>query len=73
MTKWLVFSLVWSFTGDGKFKIRNELGEFIRSATTITLPPANTDIIDYEVSVYMYFYIFASLTERSMNHYHVSH
>ena len=59
MTKWLVFSLVWSFTGDGKFKIRNELGEFIRSATTITLPPANTDIIDYEVRFLPYCYTFA--------------
>ena len=48
-SKWLVFSLIWSFAGDGKFKIRNELGDFIRSSTTITLPPANTDIIDYEV------------------------
>ena len=49
ISKWLVFSLIWSFTGDGKFKIRNELGDFIRSSTTIALPPANTDIIDYEV------------------------
>lgn len=48
-TKWLIFSLIWAFAGDGKIKVRNELSDFIRSSTTIPLPPANTDIIDYEV------------------------
>ena len=37
-------------SGDGRLKIRQELGEFIRGVTTITLPPStNLPIIDYEV------------------------
>ena len=38
--------------GDGRIKVRHELGEFIRGVTTIPLPPTtNMSIIDYEVSV----------------------
>ncbi|KAI0242051.1 dynein heavy chain [Massospora cicadina] len=49
----LVLSLVWSFSGDAKLNLRHELGEFIRSITTIDLPPAapGSAIIDYDVSI----------------------
>ncbi|XP_047532350.1 dynein heavy chain, cytoplasmic isoform X1 [Vanessa atalanta] len=51
--KWLVYSLLWSFAGDAKLKDRNELGDFIRSASTMLLPNcgANQHIIDFEVSI----------------------
>ncbi|XP_055707524.1 dynein heavy chain, cytoplasmic isoform X3 [Phlebotomus papatasi] len=50
--KALVYSLLWSFAGDAKLKVRSDLGDFIRSVTTIGLP-SNTGapIIDYEVSI----------------------
>ncbi|CAG2102482.1 unnamed protein product, partial [Medioppia subpectinata] len=48
----LVYGLLWSFAGDAKLKVRSDLGDFIRSITTIPLPPANsvTPLIDYEVT-----------------------
>ncbi|XP_050563736.1 dynein heavy chain, cytoplasmic isoform X2 [Spodoptera frugiperda] len=51
--KWLVYSLLWSFAGDAKLKDRNELGDFIRSASTMQLPNcgANQHIIDFEVAI----------------------
>ena len=53
MSKSLVHSILWSFTGDAKMKVRDLMGAFIRSATTIPLPPQNnnTPILDYEVSI----------------------
>lgn len=45
----LVNAILWSFSGDGKLKSRDELGTFIRGCTTISLPAGNTSIIDYEV------------------------
>lgn len=48
----LVYALLWSFAGDGKLKIRSDMGDFIRSITTIPLPPSSSmPIIDYEVSL----------------------
>lgn len=49
----LVYSILWSFSGDGKLKVRQDLGEFIRSITTIALPPANPtySLIDYEITL----------------------
>lgn len=56
MSKYLVYSLLWSMSGDGKLKIRKEMGNFVRGVTTIPLPPAtNNAIIDFEViMIYMY-------------------
>ncbi|XP_044265029.1 dynein heavy chain, cytoplasmic isoform X6 [Tribolium madens] len=50
--KCLVYSLLWSFAGDAKLKVRSDLGDFIRSVTTVPLPPSNNmPIIDYEVNI----------------------
>ncbi|XP_067011460.2 dynein heavy chain, cytoplasmic isoform X2 [Anabrus simplex] len=50
--KCLVYALLWSFAGDAKLKVRSDLCDFIRSVTTISLPPStNMPIIDYEVSM----------------------
>ena len=48
----LVYGLLWSFAGDAKLKVRSDLGDFIRSITTIPLPPPGSGlpIIDYEVT-----------------------
>lgn len=50
--KCLVYAILWSFAGDAKLKVRSELGDFVRSITTIPLPPDNNmPIIDYEVTI----------------------
>lgn len=48
----LIYCLLWSFAGDAKLKVRSDLGDFIRSITTVPLP-GNTGfpIIDYEVNM----------------------
>lgn len=48
--RYLVFALLWSFSGDSKLKSREELGSYIRSITTVPLPPGTKmPIVDYEV------------------------
>ncbi|XP_018494643.2 dynein heavy chain, cytoplasmic [Galendromus occidentalis] len=50
MSKSLVYGLLWSFSGDGKLKARTDLGDYLRSVTSIPLPPAQA-IVDFEVSI----------------------
>ncbi|XP_022254853.1 dynein heavy chain, cytoplasmic-like [Limulus polyphemus] len=48
----LIYTLLWSFAGDARLKVRSDLGDFIRSTTTIPLPPNSAmPIIDFEVTV----------------------
>ena len=48
--KSLVYSILWSFAGDAKMKVRHVMSDFVRSITTIPLPPITTvPIIDFEV------------------------
>ena len=48
--RYLLYSIVWAFSGDGKMKSRVEMGEFIGKVTTITIPSAAVGpIIDHEV------------------------
>lgn len=48
----MVVNMIWSFSGDGKWKYRKLLSDFIRSSTTISLPLNDqAPIIDYEVSI----------------------
>ena len=47
--RYLVYSILWSFSGDGKMKSREQMGEFVRSVTTIPLPATSVPIIDFEV------------------------
>ena len=50
MQRYLLYSLLWSFCGDGKWKIREALGTFIRRSTNVTLPEQrDMDMIDFEV------------------------
>ncbi|XP_050421392.1 dynein heavy chain, cytoplasmic isoform X3 [Adelges cooleyi] len=50
--KCLVYAILWSFAGDAKLKVRSDIGEFIRSVTTVSLPPMTENIIDYEINVH---------------------
>lgn len=57
--KCLIYALLWSFAGDAKLKVRSDLGDFIRSVTTVPLPPTSgLPIIDYEVNIK---YVFLNL------------
>lgn len=49
ISKCLIQSVLWSFTGDSKTKVREDMGSFIQSTTTIPLPPSSANILDYEV------------------------
>jgi len=52
ISKSLVYSILWSFAGDAKLKVRSDLGDYIRSFATIPLPPASSvPIVDYEVTI----------------------
>ncbi|KAF4101796.1 hypothetical protein G5714_016596 [Onychostoma macrolepis] len=52
MQKYLIYAVLWSFSGDSRLKMRAELGEYIRRITTVSLPSApNVPIIDYEVCI----------------------
>lgn len=49
--RYLIYSIIWSFSGDAKLSLRAEMGDFIRSTTTIPLPSGTIPVIDYEVSL----------------------
>uniref|UniRef100_A0A1A8G9X4 Cytoplasmic dynein 1 heavy chain 1 n=2 Tax=Nothobranchius TaxID=28779 RepID=A0A1A8G9X4_9TELE len=52
MQRYLIYAVLWSFSGDGRLKMRAELGEYIRRITTVPLPTTpNVPIIDYEVCI----------------------
>ncbi|CAD5206375.1 unnamed protein product [Bursaphelenchus okinawaensis] len=48
----MLVNLVWSLSGDGKWRCRQKLSNFVRDSTTIMLPPNDQQpIIDYEVVI----------------------
>jgi dynein heavy chain 1 len=47
----LVYSIIWSFSGDGKLDIRAQLGEYLRGITTIELPSGGGSVLDYDVDI----------------------
>ncbi|TPX36351.1 hypothetical protein SmJEL517_g01576 [Synchytrium microbalum] len=51
ISKKLLISIVWSFAGDSRLDIRNELGDFLRGATAIDLPHTGLSLIDFDVSL----------------------
>jgi dynein heavy chain 1 len=53
ITKSLVISIIWSFSGDGKLKVRNDLGDYIRTIINMELPSSDpkASLIDYEVAI----------------------
>lgn len=72
MTKYLIYSILWSMAGDGRLKSRQELGDFIKGITDVPLPPtANMLIIDYEVirSRILQVFIMFKLADMQCNQY----
>ncbi|KAJ3856829.1 dynein heavy chain protein 1 [Lentinula lateritia] len=53
VTKRLLVSIVWAFSGDAKLDLRAEMGDFLRNHTGIDLPPllSGSSLIDYDVQV----------------------
>ncbi|KAG2237733.1 dynein heavy chain [Thamnidium elegans] len=53
ITKRVVYSVIWSFSGDCKLEVRATLGDFVRGVTTYELPPAanNSSVIDFDIAV----------------------
>lgn len=53
ITKRIIYSIIWSFSGDAKLELRTVLGDYIRGVTTYELPPAANDssIIDFDIAV----------------------
>lgn len=53
ITKRIIYSIIWSFSGDAKLDLRAVLGDFVRGVTTYELPPLGNDttIIDYDIAV----------------------
>ncbi|RXW18442.1 hypothetical protein EST38_g7401 [Candolleomyces aberdarensis] len=53
VTKRLLISIIWAFSGDGKLDLRAELGEHLRKQTGIDLPPLlpGSSLIDFDVQV----------------------
>lgn len=35
----MLVNMVWAFSGDGKWKSRQQLSDYIRNTTTLALPP----------------------------------
>ncbi|CAO1623252.1 unnamed protein product [Jaminaea pallidilutea] len=52
-SKRFLVGLVWAFTGDSKLEVRAEMGEYLRSQTSVDLPPLGpgVSLIDFDVSV----------------------
>lgn len=53
VTKRLLLSIIWAFSGDAKLDLRADMGEFLRKQTSIDLPPLapGTSLIDFDVQV----------------------
>ncbi|KAK7029674.1 dynein heavy chain [Paramarasmius palmivorus] len=51
VTKRLLVSIVWAFSGDAKLDLRAEMGDFLRNRTGIDLPPLGpgASLIDFDV------------------------
>ncbi|XP_016418464.1 cytoplasmic dynein 1 heavy chain 1-like [Sinocyclocheilus rhinocerous] len=45
MQKYLIYAVLWSFSGDSRLKMRAELGEYIRRITTVSLPSAPNHVV----------------------------
>ncbi|KAE9383047.1 hypothetical protein BT96DRAFT_1041273, partial [Gymnopus androsaceus JB14] len=53
VTKRLLVSIVWAFSGDAKLDLCAEMGDFLRNQTGIDLPPLlpGSSLIDYDIQV----------------------
>ncbi|KAI6045169.1 dynein heavy chain protein 1 [Pisolithus marmoratus] len=53
VTKRLLVSIIWAFSGDAKLDLRAELGDFLRKQTGTDLPPMTPEdsLIDFDVQI----------------------
>jgi dynein heavy chain 1 len=53
VSKRMLVSVIWAFSGDSRLELRAQLGEFLRNQTAVDLPPmgAGSSLIDYDVTV----------------------
>lgn len=52
ISRCMLVNSIWAFSGDSKWKYRQIVSDFVRSSTTISLPPNETQpIIDFHVSI----------------------
>jgi dynein heavy chain 1, cytosolic len=53
VTKRLLVSIIWAFSGDSKLDLRAEMGEFLQKQTGIDLPPMapGNSLLDYDVVI----------------------
>ncbi|KAK6731031.1 hypothetical protein RB195_007476 [Necator americanus] len=52
VTRSMLTNMIWAFSGDGKWKCRQQMSDFIRNSTTLTLPPnQQVPLIDFEVQL----------------------
>ncbi|TXT09077.1 hypothetical protein VHUM_02551 [Vanrija humicola] len=47
----LLLNVIWSFVGDSRLEVRDELGELLRVSSGIETPSAGGSLIDYDVNV----------------------
>lgn len=53
VSKRMLVSIIWAFSGDARLDLRAEMGEFLRKQTGVDLPPLmqGMSLIDYDVQV----------------------
>lgn len=53
LSKRLLLSIIWAFSGDAKLELRAEMGDFLRKRTGVDLPPLQpgASLLDYDVQV----------------------
>ncbi|KIY45226.1 dynein heavy chain protein 1 [Fistulina hepatica ATCC 64428] len=53
VTKRLLISIIWAFSGDARLDVRAEMGDFLRDRTGIELPPMGlgSSLLDFDVQV----------------------
>ncbi|KAG9049343.1 hypothetical protein FS837_010557 [Tulasnella sp. UAMH 9824] len=53
VSKRMLVSIIWAFSGDARLDLRAEMGEFLRRQTGVDLPPLTpgSSLIDYDVQV----------------------
>jgi hypothetical protein len=53
----MLVNLIWAFGGDGNWKARKALSDFVRASTAIQLPPNNAVCLFIDFSPVFYLFI----------------
>lgn len=60
----MLVNLIWSFSGDGNWKNRKKLSDFVRSSTAIQLPLDESVMTNYYLVWYQFLFDFSASTHR---------